>query len=102
MSGRVVKTGSSSPEPWTVNVTRAPSERPIQLRCIVSTRSGHDSSVSISSSSASAYSVILKNHWVRLRDSTSAPQRSQRPSITCSFASTVWSFGHHLTGASRR
>ena len=34
--------------------------------------------------------------------STSAPQRSQRPSITCSFASTVWSFGHQLTGASLR
>ena len=24
------------------------------------------------------------------------------PSITCSFARTVWSFGHHLTGASFR
>ena len=31
-----------------------------------------------------------------------APQRSQRPSITCSLASTVWSTGHHCTGASAR
>ena len=31
-----------------------------------------------------------------------APQRSQWPSTTCSFASTVWSFGHQLTGASLR
>jgi hypothetical protein len=46
--------------------------------------------------------VILNIHCSRLRDSTSKPQRSQRPSITCSFASTVWSFGHHLTGASFR
>ena len=46
---------------------------------------------------------MRKNHCVEvLRDSTSAPQRSQRPSLTCSFASTVWSFGHHLTGAALR
>ena len=42
---------------------------------------------------------MRKNHCVRFLASTSAPQRSQRPSITCSFASTVWSFGHHLTEA---
>ena len=98
----MVKTGSSWPDPCTVKITRAPSERPIQFRCIVSTFSGQDSSSAVSSSSASAYSVILKNHCVRFRDSTSVPQRSQRPSMTCSFASTVWSLGHHLTGASRR
>jgi hypothetical protein len=28
-----------------------------------------------------------------------APQRSQAPPITCSFASTVLSFGHQLTAA---
>ena len=46
--------------------------------------------------------VIRKNHCSSWRTSTSWPQRSQRPSITCSLASTVWSFGHHLTAASLR
>src|SRR3712207_3030886 len=41
---------------------------------------------------------IWKNHCVRLRRSTTEPQRSQAPWITCSFASTVWSVGHQLTG----
>ncbi|MGH2977595.1 MAG: hypothetical protein ACRDKC_04370 [Gaiellaceae bacterium] len=37
-------------------------------------------------------------HCVMFRSSTSAPQRSQWPSTTYSFAMTVWSFGHQLTG----
>ena len=41
---------------------------------------------------------MRKNHCSRFRASTSAPQRSQRPSITCSFASTVWSFGAPVDG----
>ncbi len=41
-------------------------------------------------------------HCVMFRSSTSAPQRSQRPSTTYSFAMTVWSFGHQLTGPSLR
>ena len=60
-------------------------------------RSGH-STFSRSSSSSSAYAVVLKNHCSRFFDTTSAPQYSQRPSCTCSFASTTWSTGHHLTG----
>ena len=43
VSGRVVKTSISSPVSSIVKVTRAPSLRPIQLRCIVITRSGHSS-----------------------------------------------------------
>ena len=50
-----------------------------------------------SASSRSAYSVILKYHWVSTRRTTSVPQRSQRPPTTCSLASTVWSLGHQLT-----
>ena len=45
---------------------------------------------------------MRKNHCSRLRWITSVPQRSQRPSTTCSLASTVASFGHHWTGASVR
>ena len=51
----------------------------------------------MSSSSRSAYSVILKYHWVSTRRMTSVPQRSHFPAMTCSLASTVWSSGHQLT-----
>ena len=64
-------------------------------------RSGQ-SIVARSSSSASAYDGDLEEplrHVPRLDDRAAPPQR---PSITCSFASTVWSFGHQLTGASLR
>ena len=44
-----------------------------------------------------AKSVILKNHWVSSRCSTSAPERQPRPSMTCSLASTVWSTGSQFT-----
>ena len=80
----------------------APSLRPIQLRWIVFVRSGHSPPSELDSRSSSAYAVILKNHCVMLRSSTSAPQRSQWPSTTYSFATTVWSFGHQLTGAALR
>ncbi len=53
VSGRVVKTGKSIPGSSQRKVTSAPSERPIQLRCIVFTCSGH-SIESRSSSSLSA------------------------------------------------
>ena len=102
VSGRVVNTVTWGPSSiW--KSTWAPSERPIQLRCIASTRSGQwPVSWSMSSSRASAYSVMRKYHWFRVRLVTSVPQRSQRPSTTCSFASTVWSCGHQLTGESFR
>ena len=56
----------------------------------------------ISTDGHSAYAVVRMYHCVMLRSSTSAPQRSQRPSTTYSFAITVWSLGHQLTGPSRR
>jgi hypothetical protein len=43
------------------------------------------------------------NQFVTIPDSSALePQRSQRPSITCSLASTVASTGHQLTAASAR
>ena len=51
VSGRVVKISTSSPVSSIVNVTVAPSERPIQFRCMVRTRSGQSVSSSMSSSS---------------------------------------------------
>ena len=45
--------------------------------------------------------MIRKNHCVRGSSySTNAPQRSQRPVDHLLVRETVWSFGHHLTGAS--
>jgi len=58
--------------------------------------SGH-CSPSSSSARRSAYSVILSTHWRSGRRSTGKEPRSERPSITSSFASTVPSFGHQLT-----
>ncbi len=101
VSGRVVKTGTSSSSSAIRNSSSAPSERPIQLRWIVFVRSGQSISA-WSRSSASAYAVMRKNHCCSFRISTSAPQRSQCPFTTCSFASTVWSCGHQLTAASLR
>ena len=51
VSGRVVNTSMTSPVSAISNRIVAPSERPIQLRCIVFTRSGHSESWSMSSSS---------------------------------------------------
>ncbi len=54
VSGRVVKTGMSMSSSSIRKTTSAPSERPIQFRCIVRTRSGQDSSSAMSSRSRSA------------------------------------------------
>ncbi len=51
VSGRVVNTVTSSPVSSMRNVTSAPSERPIQFRCWVSTRSVQPSSSCAMSSS---------------------------------------------------
>ena len=67
VSGRVVNTGKSRSSSAQRKVTSAPSERPIQLRCIVTTWSGQRSRRSKSASRRSAYSVIRKNHCSRLR-----------------------------------
>ena len=82
----------------TSKVISAPTERPIQFRCadfVVSDQSIQ----SRLSSSRRAYFVIWKNHCSRKRCSTIVPHRSHAPAMTCSFASTVLSFGHQLTAA---
>src|SRR3954447_7654460 len=87
----------ASDAPTTWNLSRAPSERPIQFRCMTTTFSGHSESVSRLASSSSAYAVILKNHCSSERCSTTDPHRQHAPSTTCSLASTVLSTGHQLT-----
>ena len=100
VSGRVVNT-SIGPAPE-VNETIAPSDRPIQLRCMVLMESGQ-SSASRSSIRRSAYAVIRIIHWRMLRRNTGKLPRSLRPSaVTSSLASTVPRPGHQLTGASDR
>ena len=46
--------------------------------------------------------AITERNIENIRASTTEPQRQHFPSTTCSFASTVWSCGHQLTGASLR
>ena len=98
MSGRVVNTRIG---PAAVGKSMcAPTERPIQLRCMTLTGSGQSSS-SRSSSSRSAYAVIRIIHCFRFRLKTGKLPRSLRPSaVTSSLASTVPRPGHQLTGAS--
>src|SRR3954468_12152735 len=79
------------------NVTRAPSDLPIQLRCMVRTLSGHPLKRSAPSSSSSAYCVIRKNHCSSSRIVTVVPQRQHPPLTTCSLASTVLQLGHQFT-----
>src|ERR1700681_4013946 len=85
--------------PDTANRTFAPVDFPIQLRCMVMTRSGHPPSSNFkSSSSCSAYAVVFKNHCSISRVSTSVYScRQQYPFTTCSLASTVQHLGHQFT-----
>ena len=65
VSGRVEKTVIFSSRPSISKSMSAPTERPIQLRCICSTLCGQKPSSWLRSSSRrSAYSVILKYHCV--------------------------------------
>ena len=106
VSMRVVNTSMSAGAPagasGSPKRTRAPSDRPIQFRCIVRTLSGQWVSVSSAASNSSAYAVILRNHCSRSRVTTVVPQRQQAPSTTCSLASTVRSTGHQFTVERRR
>ena len=103
VSGRVVKISMVFCEPSTAvtrKCTRAPSERPIQLRCCSLIGSGQ-SSRSRSASSRSPYLVMRIIHWRRLRLNTGKLPRSERPSaVTSSLDSTVPRPGHQFTGAS--
>ena len=104
VSGRVVNTSTlgcgAGWASWKRNFM--PVDLPIQFSCIRRTFSGQWSSVFSPSSRSSEKSVILKNHWLSLRRSTSAPERQPRPSITCSLARTVWSTGSQFTQLSFR
>ena len=77
----------------------APSDLPIQLRCMSFRDSGQSNS-SKSSSKRSAYSVILNIHCRMGLRTTGCPPRSDRPSITSSLARTVPSASHQFTGTS--
>ena len=91
-------TNPSHPSLSRKNSTSVPSLRPIQLRCMVRTFSGHPSSLSRPSSSSWAYAVMRKNHCTRSRWSTFVVScRQQHPSTTCSLASTVAHSGHQFT-----
>ena len=100
---RVVKVVSavwSRPYSDMSNSMSTPSLRPIQFVCMTLIFSGQ--SILDWSSSSSAYFVTRNSHWFSSRRTTSESQRSQRPSTTCSLASTVLSVGHQLAGAKSR
>jgi hypothetical protein len=104
VSGRVVKTviapWPSPPTSPTEKSTRAPSDRPIQLRCCSLIASGQ-SSRSRSASSRSPYAVIRIIHWRSFDLNTGKLPRSERPSaVTSSLDSTVPRPGHQLTETS--
>ena len=82
-------------------ITSAPSERPIQFSCIVTTCRGQSIVVHVVEQAVGVLGDA-EEPLLELADLDQVPQRSQRPSITCSLASTVWSLGHHLTAASLR
>src|SRR4030067_2745552 len=97
VSCRVVNMVNFPPESATVKSTSTPTDFPIQLRCMVRTRSGHPVSLSQEERSSPAYSVILKNHCSSSLCVTTVLHRQHRPLSTCSLASTVWHDGHQLT-----
>ena len=100
VSARVVYTSTTSPSlPATLNATVAPSDRPIQLRCMSLIDSSH-SSPSRSPNRRSPYCVIFNIHCLSGIRTTGCPPRSLSPSITSSFASTVPNAGHQFTGTS--
>ena len=101
VSTRVVNTSIAA---WsgTANATSAPTLLPIQLRCIVVTRSGHSVRPSSPSSRSWANAVILKAHSGMTFSTTSDSHRSQWSSTTCSFAMTVLQPVHQFALPSRR
>ena len=80
-----VEVEESSRRGWVVdevetsgNVRMLPRDRPIHCRCISTTFAGQ-ASVSSPARSRSAYAVMRRNHWFRVRFSTTAPDRHDRP-----------------------
>src|SRR5438552_16860684 len=77
--------------------TSTPTLVPVQFRCMVKTRAGHAVRRSQPLSSSTAYSVMRKNHLSSSFWMTTESHRQQRPSSTCSSASTVSQLGHQFT-----
>ena len=86
--------------PSTAKATRAPSLRPIQLRCIVLTDSGQSTPVEIVEQPVGV-GGDPQHPLAQGALKTGKLPRSERPSVvTSSLASTVPRPGHQLTGAS--
>ena len=96
VSGRVVKTSITSSCPFTLKDTDAPTDFPIQLRC-VSLRESVQSIVSKPCSKRSAYAEIRIDHCVIFFLTTGCPPRSDTPFTISSFAKTVPKAGHQFT-----
>jgi len=102
VSMRVVKARISSSNPSIPSRNSTPWLLPIQFSCISRTLAGQLSSPFSASSNSSENALILKNHWLSSRRSTSAPYLQPLPSISGSLASTVMSTGSQFTTAFRR
>jgi hypothetical protein len=102
VSGRVVNTSNVTSQVVS-NLINAPTERPIQLRCINLRDSGQSISLS-PSSNLSAYLVIFNTHWrIGLRIIGKWPRSDTNLlSIvkTSSFANTVFKSSDQLTSTS--
>src|SRR5690606_8115307 len=101
VSTRVVNTSISVCNWGSRNFTDAPTDFPIQLRCI-STKGSGQSTVSNPRSKRSAYAVIRIDHCIIFFCSTGYPPRSDTPLITSSFANTVPKAAHQFTVLSRK
>ena len=101
VSARVVKMVMSySSVPFeTLKTISAPWLFPIQLRCM-SLRESVQSRSSRSSRRRPAYAETRSCHWVIFFCSTGWPPRTEYPSFTSSFASTVPRAGHQFTAVS--
>ncbi len=97
VSARVVNISSArSSRPSMLKRISAPSERPIQLRCVSLIDSDH-SILSRPLRRRSAYADTRRHHCHISFCTTGYPPRTERPSLTSSLASTVPSLGHQFT-----
>ena len=101
VSARVVNIVNSMSLSFIRNCISVPSLRPIQLRC-VSFSESVQSIFSRPSSRRCEYADTLRHHCFIFFCTTGWPPRSETPSTTSSFASTVPSAGHQLTIVSLR
>ena len=101
VSARVVNIVNSTSLSFTRNFISVPSLRPIQLRC-VSLSDSVQSILSSPSSRRCEYADTLRHHCFIFFCTTGCPPRSDTPSTTSSFASTVPNAGHQFTIVSLR